>query len=672
MRELIAILTRIRGSLRGSLTAKLVGAVALASIAGATAGLLPSVVGLAIDGILGRSRPPSASSGITGIFARLLDGAPTWAVLLATLVTTLVTVGVSVLSSHRGSALSGEVTAALRIEMLRAVLWASPRDVEARGREALQGKGAPPPPPGVKMPEARGMEVVKLAIARESGLAADFAVAFLTGLPQALVTLAVLGFELISSGMGLVFGGGAVLFALSRLLADRASKRVASAMQGLQRADVAVFSTLGELLATTEDLRLLGARGQAAREFAEAAYHTADARRRFAGALAVSGQIKSVFSALSPLLVIAAVSLSSTGAPTGEVAQLLLVVPLLMARLESLDALRAGLIERGPVLRATVALLDLPEYPPAPSEPVELADLRGASIAFSDVTYTPTGAGAARPIIDGLSLTIPEGAVIGICGRSGCGKSTLLRLLLRLDEPTSGTIAIGGVDVRQLKPGDLPRAFGVLGQASKLLERSVAQNLGMGLSPPPGDAQMKEALRRVALDELAEDGGARGLATEFRAVPPSFSGGEQRRMLLARMLLRDPRIFVLDEPEAGLPSATAEEILRALAEIAGGRTCVVVTHAPHLLRSTFNVVMDGGKIAAMGTHDELAATSELYRSLLAEGLKKATTKAPGMGPPGAGPMPPPGAGPMPPPGAGPMPGLAPPTPPGALPGKPPP
>lgn len=637
MRELIAILTKIRRSLRGTLAGKLAAAIALATLSGATAGLLPSVVGLAIDAILGRTRPAGAPGG--GLFAGLLDGAPTWQILVATLVTTLVTVGVSVLSSQRGSALSGEVTAALRIEMLRSVLCASPREVEARGRAAIESKGGPPPPPGVKLPEARGMEVVKLAIAREAGLAADFTVAFLMGLPQAVVTLLVLGIELVSGGMGLVFAGGAALFGLSRVLADRASKRVASEMASLQRADVAVFSTLGEVLAATEDLRLLGARGQAAREFAEAAYRTADAKRAFAGALAVAGQIKSVFSALSPLLVVAAVSFSNTGTPAGEVAKLLLVVPLLMARLESLDALRTGLIERGPVLRATVGLLDLPEYPPAPSDPVDLDKVAGGSIAFENVKYAPEG--ASRPIIDGLSLTIPEGSIVGICGRSGCGKSTLLRLLLRLDEPSSGTIKIDGVDVKRLRSEDLPRAFGVLGQASRLLERSVADNLALGLSTPPGEAAMREALRRVELGDFAQEGGGgRGLHTEYRAVPPSFSGGEQRRLLLARMLLRAPRIFVLDEPEAGLPSATAEELLRAVAEVAGGRTCVVVTHAPHLLRSTFNVVMDGGKIAATGTHDELAATSDLYRSLLAEGLKRAAARPPGPfpgAPPGAAP-----------------------------------
>src|SRR5207245_391409 len=107
----------------------------------------------------------------------------------------------------------------------------------------------------------------------------------------------------------------------------------------------------------------------------------------------------------------------------------------------------------------------------------------------------------------------------------------------------------------------------------------------------PSEEAMRKTLARVKMDELVKvgDASARSLATEVRAVPPNFSGGEQRRLLLARMLVRDAKIFILDEPEAGLPSATAEEILRAVAELANGRTCIVVTHAPHLLGSTFNV-----------------------------------------------------------------------------------
>ena len=610
MRALLAILRRLGDSLRGGIGSRLTQIVLLSALSGAIAGLLPAVMGIALNAVLGRSGGPPAA-GIAGFFARMVAGLSPWAVILAALGATLVAVAVSVYSSQRGSQLSGEFTAALRIEMLRAVLHASPRAVDEAGRATMEAKGggaAPPPPPGVKMPAVRGTEIVKLAVARESGMVADFAVALIGGFPQAVVTLAVLAWELVAGGTSLVLAGGAVLFVLSRLASDRASRKVGREMQALQHADVAVFSSLGEMLSATEDLRLLGARREAVREFAAAAYRTADARRRFAGALAVSGQIKSVFSAVSPLLILVALQLGGRTGDPGEVAKLLLVVPLLMARFEALDALRAGLIEREPLLRATKILLDLPEAPPPPSDPLGVEAVTHGAIEFDALTFTPPGAG--RPVLDGLTLSIPAGALVGICGRSGCGKSTLLRLLLRLDDASSGSITVDGAELKRLAPADLPKIFAVLGQASRLLERSVEQK--PRARPRSGALRGPDrGARPGRFEELTESGGARGLATEVRMVPPNFSGGEQRRLMLARMLLRETRVFVLDEPEAGLPSATAEQLLRGVAEIAEGRTCLVVTHAPHLLRSTFNVLIDGGKVVGLGTHEELSQSSEI-------------------------------------------------------------
>jgi ABC-type multidrug transport system fused ATPase/permease subunit len=640
MRSLLRILRSLTLSLRGSLPGRLALVMSLSALSGATAGVLPAVMGIALNAVLGRPSPPGA--GVAGAFASITHGLSPWGVIAAALAVTLGSVAISVYSSRSGSELAGEVTAALRIELLRAVLSASPRDVDAAGKASLEAKGGPggpAPPPGVKPPAVRGAEIVKLAIARESGMVADFAVAFLTGLPQSLVTLAVLAWELFSGGTAIVLLGGAGLFVLSRVVSDRASRRVGREMVAMQHADAAVFANLGELLAATEDLRLLGARKQAVTEFATAAYRCADARRRFTGALAVSGQIKSVFSAVSPLLILVALQLAGKASDAGEVAKLLLVVPLLMARLEALDALRAGMIERAPLLRATTLLLDLPDAPPAAPQPVPAEAIGSGAIAFEGISFTPPGAG--KPVLDGLSLSIPAGALVGICGRSGCGKSTLLRLLLRLDDASAGSITVGGVDLARIAPADLPKVFAVLGQSSRLLERSVEQNLGVGLDPPPAADRVRASLRRVHLDEIAAPEGARGLGTEVRLVPPNFSGGEQRRLLLARMLLRDARVLVLDEPESGLPSATAEELLRAVAEIAGGRTCLVVTHAPHLLRSTFNVVIDAGRVVAIGSHEELKQTSEIYSSLLAEALKEGPKPAARPGPP---PPPPPGMG----------------------------
>ncbi|WP_437934232.1 ATP-binding cassette domain-containing protein [Sorangium sp. So ce341] len=650
--------------------------VALSSLSGALSGLLPAMAGAALGAVAGSAASPGGaapSSGLGGALARLLDGAPPAAVVLAALGATLASASAAVLSGRKSSELAGDLTAALRVALFRAALSASPRDVDAAGRALLDAHAAGPAPPRPPAgpgprpaPPARGAEVVRLAIARDAGLVADFGVAFAAGLPQALATLAVLAASLVSSGMALVLAGGAALFALSRLAADRASGRVARAMREMQHADTAVFSALGEALAGAEDLRLLGARTQVEGELAGAAYRVADARRRFGQALAVSGQIKGVFAALSPLVIVAALAASRGDAGAGEVGELLLVVPLLMARLEALDALRAGFLERAPLLEATLALLRLPAYPP-PAEDVPAAAgpafaslaqgpggghaaalggeaRRPLAIELERVTFTPSG--ATRPVLDDVSLSIPAGAVVGICGRSGSGKSMLLRLLLRLDEPSSGAISVGGVDLRRIPPGELPRLFGVVGQSARLFERSLRDNLALGLEPPPSDDRMREALRQVELDELAvpqvapgapptaaaaagaagpagaAPAAARGLATEVRASPPSLSGGEARRLLLARVLLRDPCVFVLDEPEAGLPGATAEALLRTACEVAGGRTAIVVTHAPHLLRSTFNVLLDGGRVAAVGTHESLRESSPLYRSLLAEALQR--------------------------------------------------
>jgi ABC-type transport system involved in cytochrome bd biosynthesis fused ATPase/permease subunit len=132
---------------------------------------------------------------------------------------------------------------------------------------------------------------------------------------------------------------------------------------------------------------------------------------------------------------------------------------------------------------------------------------------------------------------------------------------------------------------------------------------------------MHLALKAVALDELAGEG-ERGLGTAYHKNPPNFSGGEHRRLLMARMLVQDAPVGVLDEPEAGLPSATAEDILRTVVAQARGRTFLVVTHAPHLLASDFNLVMDRGRVVARGSHDELVKNSDVYRSLLAEALKE--------------------------------------------------
>lgn len=619
VQRLLALVSRARRSFRGSLSARVAAVIAVAVMAGATAGVMPAVVGRAVAAVSG-VKDQVRGGKLAHFLGWAMPSAP-WAIVIATLAVTVLVVAVAVASSKLGSALAGDLTAAMRIELMGAVVDASARAVSEAGalptRPRLPGGVATPE---VAAPEAQRAAVVQLAVAREAALVSEFAVSLLTSLPQAVATLLVLAVELVTGGSWVVLLGGGVLFGMSRWVAERASRRVADARRGLQHADAGVFGMLQETLGSLEDLRLWGARGQAVSEFAARAYECADARRRFSAAMATAGQVKNVFSAMSPLLVVVALQLGGRAMDAGGVANLLLLVPLLLGRLDVLDGVRQALIEREPLVDATLNLLALEAAPARAADAVTVDGAAlGGELVFEDVTFTPPG--ASRAIIDGLSLRIPAGSVVGVCGASGSGKSTLLRLVLRLDDPQRGRILLDGLDVRTIEPSQLPGLFGVLRQSAQLLERPVRANLTIGLCEPPSDETLRAMLAQVELDSFALKDGPRSLDTVVRKSPPNVSGGEGRRLLLARMLLGNARVQLLDEPEAGLPSATAEALLESLVRAASGRTNVVVTHAPQLLRSDFNVVLRDGKVVATGTHDELVASSEEYRGLLADAMK---------------------------------------------------
>lgn len=619
MRRIARLLTRARGTFRGSVSLDLALVVATGIAAGATAGLLPSVVGHAVAAIGGdRARPA------TGLAAALIDWLPRHpaALVSATVAVTALVIGLGVLAARLSTSFAAELASALRIELVRVVLSASPRESFSLAEEFERGgpSRAPKPErigatPGA--PGGRSAAALQLAIARETSATAEFLVSTLLGLPQTCVTLAVLTVELAGRGATVVLLGGGALFVVSRLVVERASRRTTGARLELSKADTAVFAELQELLGSIEELRLFGARASAVETFAHRAREAADARRGLATAMAAAGQVRAVFGATSPLLVLAGLALGRGAAEPGEVATLLLYVPLLLGRLEALDGVRQGFVERAPSLAAIEALLALPEAPSrrADARHVSCAQISG-TIEFERVSFTPPGAPAA--LLDGVSFRVPAGAIVGICGASGSGKSTLLRLLLRLDDPDEGRILLDGIDLRELEPDLLPSLFGVVRQTSQPLERSVRHHLALGLEPPPDEARMREALAMVGLGDLAEGVGARGLDTVVRRQPPNFSGGELRRLVLARVVLGDAPIRVLDEPEAGLPSAMAEEVLGAVMAAASGRTHVVVTHAPDLLDSDFNVLFVSGRVAAVGSHAELLASSAAYRALLSE------------------------------------------------------
>ncbi|MGA1857282.1 ABC transporter ATP-binding protein [Azospirillum sp. 11R-A] len=203
---------------------------------------------------------------------------------------------------------------------------------------------------------------------------------------------------------------------------------------------------------------------------------------------------------------------------------------------------------------------------------------RGGALSVEGVVF---GHGPGRPVLDGLSLTIPAGSKVGLLGPSGAGKSTLTDLLHRHYDPERGRIALDGVDLRNLDPALLRRRVAVLGQDAPLLPGSIADNLRFGLTAAESAALDRDTLAEaVAAAQLSGwiAGLPHGLDTPVGAWASALSGGQRQRIALARCLLRKPDLLILDEPVSALDPAAAERLSADVDRLFAGRTRLVISH----------------------------------------------------------------------------------------------
>ncbi|HLH29007.1 MAG TPA: ABC transporter ATP-binding protein, partial [Acidimicrobiales bacterium] len=268
-----------------------------------------------------------------------------------------------------------------------------------------------------------------------------------------------------------------------------------------------------------------------------------------------------------------------------------------------LAATRAAVDRMVEVLDEPEAVADRPE-----AQPIRRA--RGA-IAFRQVSFAY--APGATPVLQGIDLEIEAGQTVGILGASGSGKSSLLALAPRLyDIPDGrGSVLFDGVDVRDLRAADLRRSVALVPQHAVLFEGTIAENL-LYAAGDASDAAIRRALEAVDLAGTI-DALPLGLDTPVGERGLTLSGGQRQRLALARAILADPAVLLLDDCTSALDAETESRVRRALAVLRPGRTTVIVSHkAASLRHADLIVVLDQGRIVERGTHRELLALGGAY------------------------------------------------------------
>jgi ATP-binding cassette subfamily B protein len=262
--------------------------------------------------------------------------------------------------------------------------------------------------------------------------------------------------------------------------------------------------------------------------------------------------------------------------------------------------------------RRVFEVLDAPVAVADPADPVVRA-APGGAIAFEGVSF---GYDPAVPALQGIDLAAEPGRCVAITGATGGGKTTLLGLVPRFFDPGVGRVLIDGVDARRLRVDDLRRGLGIVFQESFLFRASIADNIAFGNPGAPRDAIERAARVAQAHDFIAELPG--GYDTPLEEGGMNLSGGQRQRLAIARALVLDPPVLLLDDPTSAVDAQTEDEILAAIESARRGRTTLLVTGRPRALAAAdLIVVLHAGRIVEKGTHAQLRAAGGRYARAIA-------------------------------------------------------
>jgi subfamily B ATP-binding cassette protein MsbA len=234
-------------------------------------------------------------------------------------------------------------------------------------------------------------------------------------------------------------------------------------------------------------------------------------------------------------------------------------------------------------------------------------------VRLEGVTFSYDGE---RRVLDGLDLEVPKGQVLAVVGSSGAGKTTLVNLLPRLFDPQQGRVTVDGVDIRDATLSSLRRQIGVVTQETILFDDTVAANVAYGCPSAASDRIEEAARQALAHDFILEM--PQGYETRIGEGGFALSGGQRQRLAIARALLKDPPILILDEATSSLDSESEYLVQQALFNLLRGRTTFVIAHRlSTILNAHRIIVLDQGRVAEDGTHQELLDRAGLYAQLCA-------------------------------------------------------
>ncbi len=404
------------------------------------------------------------------------------------------------------------------------------------------------------------------------------------------------------------------------LLATRFSRRLHPAVMGIQQESAELAAVVEETVAGVRVVKGFGAEAvQAARLREEAD----DVYGRSMEAAAVRATFLPALELLPNIGLIATLGYGGHQVLEGDltlgelvgfnVFVVMLIWPLRMLGMIIAQGQRAAaaaervheILETAPVIRDSSAGQPLPAAGPEGGR----GDVRFTSVAFAYAPELPI-------VLDGFDLHVPAGQSVALVGATGSGKTTVARLIPRFYDAVAGTVEVDGLDVREVRLRELRKAVGIVFEDTFLFSDSIAANIAFA-DPDASPEAIARAARLAGAGEFIE-GLPEGYDTPIGERGFSLSGGQRQRIAIARAILVDPRVLILDDATSSVDPTKEHEIRDALTEVMRGRTTIVIAHRPATIALADRVVLlQGGRVIADGTHPSLLATSADYREVLA-------------------------------------------------------